>query len=236
MGSISSGAVFIIPVRTPAPARLLRTGPKSTEARSGQTTRQLRGCSGAISSPLHDLKTGGGRADARASCPPAPGAPLSCVPHGRCTGRGGVGRALSHHGSAWPVMLRAAGTGSQGPAPGRAGPLSGNAKAEAWLPDMLRYSRGSRPVCCCLAKRRDTALPLPRGPQPWCFFGLSFTDKARSSLTLSYPGRAVPRGTRWSSTEPSTWLLVVGSRLVARPAGTFLHFEPRLHRLPWGNL
>lgn len=115
----------------------------------GQTTRQLRGCSGAISSPLHDLETGGGRADARASCPPAPGAPLSGVPPGRCTGRGRVGRALSRHGSAWPVMLRAAGTGSQGPAPGRVGPLSGNAKPEAWLPDLLRYS-GALGLCAAV--------------------------------------------------------------------------------------
>lgn len=180
MGSIGSGAVFIILVRTPAPARLLRPGPKSTEARSGQTIRQLRGCSGAISSPLHDLETGGGRADARASCPPARGAPLSrSTREVQGAGRGGAGRALSRHGSSWPVMLRAAGTGSQGPAPGRAGPLSGIAKPEAWLPDLGRYSQGSL----------LSSSPLPRVPQPWCFFARSFTDEARGaprhSLTLA---------------------------------------------------
>lgn len=177
--------------------------------RSCQTIRLLRGCSGAISSPLHDLETGGGRADARASCPPSRGAPLSGVPPGRCTGRGGMGRALSRHGSAWPVMLRAAGTVSQGPAPGRAGPLSGNAKPEAWLPDLRRYSQGFWPASGCLAKRRDTALP----PQPpgGHSLGASLCGPSRTrhrerltlGRTLSYLGRAVPRGTRLSSTEPS---------------------------------
>lgn len=194
MGSIGSGAVFFTLVRTPAPARLLRPGPKSTEARSGQTIRQLRGCSGAISSPLHDLETGGGRADARASCPPARGAPLSSVPHGRCTGRGGVGRALSRHGSSWPVMLRAAGTSSQGPAPGRAGPLSGNAKPEAWLPDLRRYSQGSRPVCSYLAERRDTALP-----SPGCHsLGTSSRGELPDTLTLAELCPEVPAGPRQS--------------------------------------
>lgn len=147
-------------------------------------------------------------------------------------GRGGVGRALSRHGSAWPVMLRAAGTGSQGPAPGRAGPLSGNAKPEAWLPDLLRYS-----VCCCLAKRRDTTLPLPWGATALVLLCAVLHGRGTGSApALSYLGRAVPRGTRWASTEPSTWPLVVGRRLVAQAGGTFLHSESGLHRLPWGNL
>ncbi|MEJ1273022.1 hypothetical protein NN561_003881 [Cricetulus griseus] len=87
----------------------------------------------------------------------------------------GAGRALRRHGSAWPVMLRAAGTGSQGPAPGRAMPLSGNAKPEAWLPELQRCSRGSRPGCCSLPQRRDTA-PAPPRPQARCFFACSFLE------------------------------------------------------------
>lgn len=49
------------------------------------------------------------------------------------------------------------------PRPWQSGPLSGNAKPEAWLPDLRRYSLGSRPACGCLAKRRDTAPPAPGG-------------------------------------------------------------------------
>lgn len=210
--------------------------------RSCQTIRLLRGCSGAISSPLHDLETGGGRADARASCPPSRGAPLSGVPPGRCTGRGGVGRALSRHGSAWPVMLRAAGTVSQGPAPGRAGPLSGNAKPEAWLPDLRRYSKGFWPASGCLAKRRDTALPPnPSGATVLVLLCAVLHGRGTGSalpwvgysLTLAEQCPEVPACPRQS---PAIWPLVVGRLLVAWPGGTFLHSEPGLHRLPWGNL
>lgn len=187
-------------MRAPAPARLLRPGPKSTETQSGQMIRQLRGCSGAISSPLHDLETGGGRADARASCPPAPGAPLTAFHPGGA--RGGVGGAGTE--SPWQRLARHAPRfWDQEPRPRpRLGPLSGNAKPEAWLPDLLRYSRGSRPLCSSLAKRRDTVLPLPRGPQPWCFFALSFTDEARGaprhSLILAELCPEVPAGPRQS--------------------------------------
>lgn len=139
-------------------------------------------------------------------------------------------------------MLRAAGTGSQGPAPGRAGPLSGNAKPEVWLPDLRRCSWGSRPVCCSLPKMKDTSpasppfIPSPPAPQTRFFFARCLSNEERGMRRHSIAQQCWAQRSRWSSTEPSPWPLVVDSRLVAWPGGSFLSPEPGPHCLLWGNL
>lgn len=147
-------------MRTPARANLqaAQARTRSTEARPGQTIRQLHGCSGAISSPLYDLETDGGRTDARASCPPAPDAPLGGVPPGRCAGRGGHCVAMAAPGPSCSALL---GPAAKAPPLAEPGPFPGTRSRRCGFQTCDGgCSWSSRPVCCSLPKRRYTA-PLP---------------------------------------------------------------------------